>query len=147
VRQHDGQVHPGDRTLVYLILRASPPIYLLNAECQVKMHHVQFLTQAASIPIQFQSKQPIQFQFYNLKIDSIRIESRHPSLRLNSLLPHGKQYQSAKSVTKRLMNSFYHQAIRLLIKWLPRLSAAATLFIIYPDCYVTFTPTFHVHIT
>jgi hypothetical protein len=38
----------------------------------------------------------------------------HPSHRLFSLLPHGKQYRSAKSRTKRLLNSFYPQAIRLL---------------------------------
>ncbi|XP_036812131.1 uncharacterized protein hmgcll1 isoform X3 [Oncorhynchus mykiss] len=38
----------------------------------------------------------------------------HPSHRLFSLLPHGKQYQSAKSRTKRLLNSFYPQVIRLL---------------------------------
>ena len=41
-------------------------------------------------------------------------DSCHPSYRLFSLLPHGKQYQSAKSRTKRLLNSFYLQAIRLL---------------------------------
>ena len=38
----------------------------------------------------------------------------HPSHRLFSLLPHGKRYRSAKSRTKRLLNSFYPQAIRLL---------------------------------
>ncbi|KAM9568419.1 uncharacterized protein ACWYII_008827 [Salvelinus alpinus] len=38
----------------------------------------------------------------------------HPSHRLFSLLPHGKQYRSAKSRTERLLNSFYPQAIRLL---------------------------------
>ena len=38
----------------------------------------------------------------------------HPSHRLFSLLPHGKRYRSAKSRTKRLLNSFYLQAIRLL---------------------------------
>ena len=38
----------------------------------------------------------------------------HPSHRLFSLLPHGKWYQSAKSRTKRLLNSFYPQAIRFL---------------------------------
>ena len=40
--------------------------------------------------------------------------SSHPSHRLFSLLPHGKQYRSAKSRSKRLLNSFYPQAIRLL---------------------------------
>ena len=42
---------------------------------------------------------------------------KHPSQishRLFSLLPHGKRYLSAKSRTKRLLNSFYPQAIRLL---------------------------------
>jgi hypothetical protein len=38
----------------------------------------------------------------------------HPSHRMFSLLPHGKRYRSAKSRTKRLLNSFYSQAIRLL---------------------------------
>uniref|UniRef100_A0AAZ3P3X5 Alkylated DNA repair protein AlkB homologue 8 N-terminal domain-containing protein n=1 Tax=Oncorhynchus tshawytscha TaxID=74940 RepID=A0AAZ3P3X5_ONCTS len=38
----------------------------------------------------------------------------HPSHRLFSLLPHGKRYRSAKSRSKRLLNSFYPQAIRLL---------------------------------
>jgi hypothetical protein len=38
----------------------------------------------------------------------------HPSHRLFSLLPHGKRYRSAKSRTKRPLNSFYSQAIRLL---------------------------------
>uniref|UniRef100_A0A8K9WXB8 Reverse transcriptase domain-containing protein n=1 Tax=Oncorhynchus mykiss TaxID=8022 RepID=A0A8K9WXB8_ONCMY len=38
----------------------------------------------------------------------------HPSHRLCSLLLHGKRYRSAKSRTKRLLNSFYPQAIRLL---------------------------------
>jgi hypothetical protein len=40
--------------------------------------------------------------------------SSHSSHRLFSLIPHGKRYQSAKSRTKRLLNSFYPQAIRLL---------------------------------
>ena len=34
-------------------------------------------------------------------------DSSHPSLRLISLLPHGKRYRSAKSRTKRLLNSIY----------------------------------------
>jgi hypothetical protein len=38
----------------------------------------------------------------------------HPSHRLFSLLSHGKWYRSAKSRTKRLLNSFYPQAIGLL---------------------------------
>ena len=41
-------------------------------------------------------------------------DPRHPSHRLFSLLPHGKRYQSAKYRTKRLLNSFYPQTIRLL---------------------------------
>jgi hypothetical protein len=41
-------------------------------------------------------------------------DSSNLSNRLFSLLPHGKQYGSAKSRTKRLLNSFYPQAIRLL---------------------------------
>ncbi|KAM9459181.1 uncharacterized protein ACWYII_010881 isoform 2-T2 [Salvelinus alpinus] len=34
-------------------------------------------------------------------------DPNHPSHRLFSLLPHGKRYRSAKSRTKRLLNSFY----------------------------------------
>ena len=41
-------------------------------------------------------------------------DSSHPSHRLSSLLPHGKRYRSAKSRSKRLRNSFFPQAIRLL---------------------------------
>uniref|UniRef100_A0A8K9WQU4 Reverse transcriptase domain-containing protein n=1 Tax=Oncorhynchus mykiss TaxID=8022 RepID=A0A8K9WQU4_ONCMY len=41
-------------------------------------------------------------------------DSGHPGHRLFSLLPHGKRYWSAKSWSKRLLNSFYPQAIRLL---------------------------------
>ena len=41
-------------------------------------------------------------------------DSRHTSHRLFSLLPHGKQYGSTKSRSKRLLNSFYPQAITLL---------------------------------
>ena len=48
------------------------------------------------------------------KAHKIVRDSSHPSLRLFSLLPHGKRYRSAKSRTKRLLNSFYPQAIRLL---------------------------------
>ena len=48
------------------------------------------------------------------KAQKIVRDSSHPSHRLISLLPHGKRYRSAKSRTKRLLNSFYPQAIRLL---------------------------------
>ena len=41
-------------------------------------------------------------------------DSSHPSHRLFALLQHGKRYRSAKSRSKRLLNSFYPQAIRLL---------------------------------
>ena len=41
-------------------------------------------------------------------------DSSHPSHRLFPLLPPGKQYQSTKFMSKRLLNSFYPQAIRLL---------------------------------
>ena len=41
-------------------------------------------------------------------------DSSHPSHRLFSLLTHGKWYRSAKSLYKRLLNSFFPQAIRLL---------------------------------
>ena len=41
-------------------------------------------------------------------------DSSHPSQRLFSLLLHGKRYQHSKSRSKRFLNSFYPQAIRLL---------------------------------
>jgi hypothetical protein len=41
-------------------------------------------------------------------------DSGHPSHRLFSLVSHGKRYRSAKSRSKRLLNSFFPQAIRLL---------------------------------
>jgi hypothetical protein len=53
-------------------------------------------------------------------------DSSHPSHRLFSLLPHGKQYRSATSRSKRLLNSFYppsHDTPEQLIRWLPRLYA------------------------
>ena len=48
------------------------------------------------------------------KVLKIVKHSSHPSHRLFSLLPHGKRYRRAKSRSKRLLNSFYPQAIRLL---------------------------------
>ena len=51
-------------------------------------------------------------------------DTSHPSHRLFSLLPHGKQYQISKSRFKRFLNSFYPQAIRLL-------NCCYSLFIIY----------------
>ena len=41
-------------------------------------------------------------------------DSSHPSHRLFSLLLHSEQYRRDKSRSKRLLNSFYPQAIRLL---------------------------------
>ena len=41
-------------------------------------------------------------------------DSSHPGHRLFSLLPQGKQYRSTKSRSKRVLNSFYPEAIRLL---------------------------------
>ena len=60
------------------------------------------------------------------KAQKIAKDSSNSSHRLFSLLPHGRRYRSAKSRSKRLLNSFYPQAIRFLnsiIKWLPRLFA------------------------
>jgi hypothetical protein len=48
------------------------------------------------------------------KAQKIVKDPSHPSHRLFFLLSHGKRYRSAKSRTKRLLNSFYPQAIRLL---------------------------------
>ena len=41
-------------------------------------------------------------------------DSSHPCHTLFSLLPHGKHYRSVKSRSKRLLNSFYPQAVGLL---------------------------------
>jgi hypothetical protein len=49
------------------------------------------------------------------KVIKIVKDSSHPIHRLFSLLPHGKRFWSAKSRSKRLLNIFYPQAIRLLI--------------------------------
>uniref|UniRef100_A0AAZ3S0Y5 Reverse transcriptase domain-containing protein n=1 Tax=Oncorhynchus tshawytscha TaxID=74940 RepID=A0AAZ3S0Y5_ONCTS len=54
----------------------------------------------------------------------------HPSHRLFSLLPHGKRYRSAKSRTKRLLNSFLppsHKTPEQIIKWLPGLKNVMSL--------------------
>jgi hypothetical protein len=48
------------------------------------------------------------------KAQKIGKDSSHPSHRLFSLLPQGKRYWSAKPRSKRLLNSFYPQAISLL---------------------------------
>ena len=48
------------------------------------------------------------------KVPKFVRDSSHPSHRLFSLVPHGKWDRRAKSRTKRLLNSFYTQAIRLL---------------------------------
>ena len=48
------------------------------------------------------------------KVQKIVKDSSHPSHRLFSLLPQVKQYRSAKARSKRLLNSFYLQAIRVL---------------------------------
>ena len=48
------------------------------------------------------------------KAQKIVKDSSNPSYRLFTLLPHSKQYRSAKSRTKRLLNSFYRQVIILL---------------------------------
>ena len=46
------------------------------------------------------------------KAQKIVKDSSHPCNRLFSLLQHGKRYQSTKSRSKRLLNSFYPQVIR-----------------------------------
>ena len=48
------------------------------------------------------------------KVPKLVKESSHPRHRVFSLLPHVKRYRSVKSRSKRLLNSFYPKAIRLL---------------------------------
>ena len=81
------------------------------------------------------------------KAQKIAKDSSHPSLRLISLLLHGKRYQSAKSRSKRLLNSFYppsHKTLEQLIKWLSGLFALSPapiftllLLSVYYPCIVT----------
>ena len=42
------------------------------------------------------------------------LDKRNMYVRMFSLLPHGEWYRSAKYRSKRLLNSFYPQAVRLL---------------------------------
>ena len=51
------------------------------------------------------------------KAPKIPKDSCQPSYKMFSLLPHGKQYQSAKSRSKRHINNFYHKTLEQLIKW------------------------------
>ena len=62
------------------------------------------------------AKLPAIQDLYTRRCQALKIvkDPSHPSHRLFSLLPHGKWYRSAKSRTKRLLNSFYPQAIRLM---------------------------------
>ena len=64
------------------------------------------------------AKLPAIQDLYNMhcqrKAHKVVRDSSHPSHRLFSLLPHSKRYRSANSRSKRLLNSFYPQAIRLL---------------------------------
>ena len=60
------------------------------------------------------AKLPAIQDLYNRKTHKIVRDSSHPTHRQFSLLPHGKRCRSAKSRTKRLLNSFYPQAISLL---------------------------------
>ena len=58
--------------------------------------------------------QDLYTRLYQRKALKIGKDTSHPSHSLFSLLPHGHRYRSTKSRTKRLLNSFYPQAIRLL---------------------------------
>ncbi|GAA6107797.1 uncharacterized protein LOC121182596, partial [Tachysurus ichikawai] len=49
------------------------------------------------------------------KANSIVDDPTHPSHTLFTLLPSGKRYRSIRALTTRLCNSFFPQAIRLLI--------------------------------
>ncbi|KAK3571042.1 hypothetical protein QTP86_001294 [Hemibagrus guttatus] len=57
------------------------------------------------------------------KANSIVDDPTHPSHTLFTLLPSGKRYGSIRALTTRLLNSFFPQAIRTLIKvqWRTRL--------------------------
>ena len=76
---------------------------------QTVVHTAQYITAAKLPAIQGLYTRRCQRKAHNIVRDP-----GHPCHRLFSLLPNGKRYQSAKSRTKRLLNSFYPQVIRLL---------------------------------
>uniref|UniRef100_A0A673Y8N5 Reverse transcriptase domain-containing protein n=1 Tax=Salmo trutta TaxID=8032 RepID=A0A673Y8N5_SALTR len=73
------------------------------------VYMAQYITGAKLPPIQ-----DLYARWCQRKAQKIVKDSSHPSHRLFSLLPHCKQYRNAKSRSKRLLNSFDPQAIRLL---------------------------------
>jgi hypothetical protein len=64
------------------------------------------------------AKLPVNQGLYNRRCQRKTLkmakDSSHSSHRVFSLLPHGKCYRSAKSRSKRLLNCFYPQVIRLM---------------------------------
>ena len=66
------------------------------------MHTAQYITRAKLPAIQ-----DLYTRWCQRKAKKMVKDSSHPSRRLFSLLPHGKRYRSAKSRSKRLLNSFY----------------------------------------
>ncbi|KAK6306453.1 hypothetical protein J4Q44_G00233780 [Coregonus suidteri] len=73
------------------------------------VHTAQYIT-GAKLP----AIQDLYTRWCQRKAQKIVKDSSHPGHRLFSLLPQSKQYQSSKSRSKRLLNSFYPQAIKLL---------------------------------
>ena len=63
-------------------------------------------------------------------------DSSHPSHRLFSLLPHGKRYRSAKSRSKKLLNSFYPKPYD---SWTSNQMATQTICIAHPLFYTDAT--------
>ena len=76
---------------------------------QRAMRMAQYITEAKLPAIQ-----DLYTRWCQRKALKIVKDSSHPSHRLFSLLLHGKRYRSTKSSSKKLLNSFYPQAIRLL---------------------------------
>jgi hypothetical protein len=75
------------------------------------------------------------------KAHKIIRDSSHPSYRLFSLLLHGKRYRSSKARTKRILNSFYTEAIRLLINQINKIATGQFTFTPLPFvhcCYSLF---------
>jgi hypothetical protein len=73
------------------------------------VHTAQYIT-GAKLP----ATQDLYARRHQRKALKIVKDSSHPSHRRFFLLPHGKRYRKAKARSKRLLNSFYPQAIRLL---------------------------------
>jgi hypothetical protein len=96
----------GDSTIA-----SHPPDHIVRSRIKLAFRHKHFVHQNDSRNWSRTALRPPNREFIGFKDGT---DFGHPSHRLFSLLPHGKWYWSAKSRSKRLLNSFYPQAIRHL---------------------------------